>query len=290
MLGQVIASGLAMGAIYALVALGYAFVWNTMNVVNFAAGEFVTFAAFVFVATFINGFHLPFAVAALLAAVVMAGLGAAFSRIVFSRLQKQRALVAIIATVGFGIFLKELARIIYGPQPLLYSGPFGFDTISFGGIVVSKQQLLVFAVVAVVMVLQQLVLRYTMIGKVMRAVALDRDTAALMGVSVNWVLAGTFAYASVLSALAGVLLAPLFFVTTEMGTLVGLKGFVAMIIGGFGSMPGAIIGGLLLGVTENLAAFEISSVYKDAIAFVILLLFLLVRPQGLIPEATADRA
>ncbi|MCU1340419.1 MAG: hypothetical protein JWO19_6000, partial [Bryobacterales bacterium] len=111
MLGQVIASGLAMGAIYALVALGYAFVWNTMNVVNFAAGEFVTFAAFVFVATFINGFHLPFAVAALLAAVVMAGLGAAFSRIVFSRLQKQRALVAIIATVGFGIFLKELARI-----------------------------------------------------------------------------------------------------------------------------------------------------------------------------------
>jgi branched-chain amino acid transport system permease protein len=290
MLGQVIASGLAMGAIYALVALGYAFVWNTMNVVNFAAGEFVTFAAFVFVATFINGFHLPFAVAALLAAVVMAGLGAAFSRIVFSRLQKQRALVAIIATVGFGIFLKELARIIYGPQPLLYSGPFGFDTISFGGIVVSKQQLLVFAVVAVVMILQQLVLRYTMIGKVMRAVALDRDTAALMGVSVNWVLAGTFAYASVLSALAGVLIAPLFFVTTEMGTLVGLKGFVAMIIGGFGSVPGAIIGGLLLGVTENLAAFEISSVYKDAIAFVILLMFLLVRPQGLIPEATADRA
>lgn len=279
-----------MGAIYALVALGYAFVWNTMNVVNFAAGEFVTFAAFVFVATFINGFHLPFAVAALLAAVVMAGLGAAFSRIVFSRLQKQRALVAIIATVGFGIFLKELARIIYGPQPLLYSGPFGFDTISFGGIVVSKQQLLVFAVVAVVMILQQLVLRYTMIGKVMRAVALDRDTAALMGVSVNWVLAGTFAYASVLSALAGVLIAPLFFVTTEMGTLVGLKGFVAMIIGGFGSVPGAIIGGLLLGVTENLAAFEISSVYKDAIAFVILLMFLLVRPQGLIPEATADRA
>jgi branched-chain amino acid transport system permease protein len=104
------------------------------------------------------------------------------------------------------------------------------------------------------------------------------------------VLAGTFAYASVLSARAGILLAPLFVVTTEMGTLVGLKGFVAMIIGGFGSIPGAVIGGLLLGVAENVAAFEISSVYKDAIAFVILLLFLLVRPQGLIPEVAADRA
>lgn len=291
MLGQVIASGLAMGAIYALVALGYVFVWNTMNVVNFASGEFVTFAAFVFVATFILNFDLPFVVAALLAAVVMAALGAAFSRIVFSRLQKERTLVAIIATVGFGLFLKEMARIIYGPEPMLYAGPFGFETIALvPGVVISKQQLLIIAAVIVVMALQHLVLRYTMAGKIMRAVALDRDTAALMGVSVNRVLAATFAYASVLSALAGVLLAPIFFVTTEMGTLVGLKGFVAMIIGGFGSIPGAILGGLILGVGENLGAYLISSTYKDAIAFAILLLFLVARPQGFIPEASADRA
>lgn len=291
MLGQVVASGLAMGAIYALVALGYVFVWNTMNVVNFAAGEFVTFAAFVFVATFAVRLDLPFAVAALAAAAVMAVLGASFSRIVFSRLQKQRTLVAIIATVGFGLFLKELARILYGPEPLLYAGPFGFDTIRLmPGVVVSKQQILIVAVVVVVMIVQHLVLKHTMAGKIMRAVALDRDTAALMGVSVNTVLAATFAYASVLSAFAGVLLAPIFFVTTEMGTLVGLKGFVAMIIGGFGSIPGAIIGGLVLGLGENLGAYFVSSTYKDAIAFAILLLFLVVRPQGFIPEANADRA
>jgi branched-chain amino acid transport system permease protein len=291
MLGQVVASGLAMGAIYALVALGYVFVWNTMNVVNFAAGEFVTFAAFVFVATFAVSLDLPFAVAALAAAAVMAVLGASFSRIVFSRLQKQRTLVAIIATVGFGLFLKELARILYGPEPLLYAGPFGFDTIRLlPGVVVSKQQILIVAVVVVVMIVQRLVLKHTMAGKIMRAVALDRDTAALMGVSVNTVLAATFAYASVLSAFAGVLLAPIFFVTTEMGTLVGLKGFVAMIIGGFGSIPGAIIGGLVLGLGENLGAYFVSSTYKDAIAFAILLLFLVVRPQGFIPEANADRA
>lgn len=290
MLGQVVVSGLAMGAIYALVALGYAFVWKTMNIVNFAAGEFLTFAAFIFVATFVTRLDLPFIAAAPLAAVVMACLGAAFSRIVFSRLQKQRTIVAIIATVGFGLFLKEAARIIYGPEPLLYSGPFGFDTVTIGSVSISKQQLLVFGVVIVVMVLQYLVLRYTMIGKVMRAVAQDRETAALMGISVNAVLAGTFAYASVLSALGGILLAPLFFVTTEMGTLVGLKGFVAMIIGGFGSIPGAIIGGLILGLGENVAAFTISSTYKDAIAFVLLLIFLLIRPEGLVPEASADRA
>jgi branched-chain amino acid transport system permease protein len=129
-----------------------------------------------------------------------------------------------------------------------------------------------------------------MLGKVMRAVAMDRETAALMGIPVERVLAGTFAYSSVLAALAGILLAPLFFVTIEMGTMVGLKGFVAMIIGGFGSVPGAIIGGLLLGVSENVASFAISSAYKDAIAFALLLAFLAFLPQGILPERTVDRA
>ena len=290
MLGQVIASGLAMGGIYTLVALGYAFVWTTMGVVNFAAGEFLTFAAFVFVASFATDLDLPFVLAALGAAAVMAVLGTGFSRIVFARLQRERALVAIIATVAFGIFLKEATRIIYGPEPILYTGPFGSDTTTVLGVRFADQQLLILGVVLAVMVLQYLVLRYTMAGKVMRAVALDRDTAALMGIPVDRVLAATFAYACVLSALGGVLLAPLFFVTTEMGTLVGLKGFVAMIIGGFGSVPGAILGGLLLGVIENLAAFWISSTYKDVIAFALLLVFLVVRPQGLLPERSADRA
>jgi branched-chain amino acid transport system permease protein len=290
MLGQVILSGLAMGCIYALIALGYAYVWNTMAIVNFAAGEFLTFSAFVFVATFTVSMGLPFWLAVMLTAAVMAALGALFSRLVFARLQRQRALVAIIATVGFGIFLKEMARIIYGPEPILYDSPFGDGVIELGGLRLPVQQILIMAVVVVVMAAQYLALRYTMIGKVMRATAVDRETAALMGIPVDRVLAGTFAFSSVLAALAGILLAPLFYVTTEMGTLVGLKGFVAMIIGGFGSVPGAIIGGVLLGVVENVGAFAVSSTYKDAIAFAILLLFLMLRPQGLLPERSADRA
>ena len=290
MLDQIVTSGLAMGAIYALIALGYAFVWNTMAIVNFAAGEFVTFAAYIFVATFITALGFPFIVAALSAAIVMALLGAVFSRVVFARLQRQRALVAIIATVGFGIFLKEMAHIIYGPEPLMYPGPLGSATLKLFGISIGWQHLLILAVVVVLMIVQHFVLQRSMIGKVMRAVAVDRDTAALMGIPVQKVLAGTFAYSSVLAALAGILLAPLFFVTTEMGTLVGLKGFVAMIIGGFGSIPGAIVGGLLLGLSENLGAYWISSTYKDVIAFSLLLMFLAVRPQGLLPERHADRA
>lgn len=290
MLDQIVTSGLAMGAIYALIALGYAFVWNTMAIVNFAAGEFVTFAAYIFVATFVTALGFPFLLALVCAALAMALLGALFSRVVFARLQKQRPLVAIIATVGFGLFLKEMAHILYGPEPLMYPGPLGSKMVTLLGVKIGLQQLLILAVVLLLMVLQHWVLQRSMIGKVMRAVAADRDTAALMGIPVQKVLAGTFAYSSVLAALAGVLLAPLFFVTTEMGTLVGLKGFVAMIIGGFGSIPGAILGGLLLGLCENLGAYWISSTYKDVIAFGLLLVFLAVRPQGLLPERHADRA
>lgn len=290
MLDQILISGLAMGAIYALIALGYAFVWNTMSIVNFAAGEFVTFAAYIFVAVFVTALGFPFIVAAFMAAAVMAVMGAVFSRVVFARLQRQRPLVAIVSTIGFGIFLKEMAHIIFGPEPLMYPGPLGNMNWELLGVRVGVQQLLILAVVLVLMVVQHFVLQHSMIGKVMRAVATDRDTAALMGIPVQKVLAGTFAYSCVLSALAGILLAPLFFVTTEMGTMVGLKGFVAMIIGGFGSIPGAIVGGLLLGVTENLGAYWISSTYKDVIAFSLLLLFLAIRPQGLIPERSADRA
>ncbi len=290
MLGQIIISGLAMGAIYALVAIGYAFVWNTMAIVNFAAGEFVTFAAYIFVATFITALGFPFVVAVLASAVLMALLGAVFTRVVFARLQNQRPLVAIISTVAVGIFLKEMARILYGPEPLMYAGPLGTASFTVMGVAIEWQHVLILGVVLVLTLLQTVALKKTLAGKIMRAVAIDRDTAVLMGIPVQKVLAGAFAYASVLSALAGILLAPLFFVTTEMGSLVGLKAFIAMIIGGFGSIPGAILGGLILGVGENLGAYMISATYKDAIAFVFLLIFLVIRPEGILPERTADRA
>src|SRR5436305_12883781 len=161
MLVQITASGLAMGAIYALIALGYVFVWHTVALVNFAAGEFVTFAAYVFVATFITQLGFPFWLALASAAAVMALLGAIFSRVVFARLQKQRPLVAIISTVAFGIFLKEMAHILYGPEPLMVAGPLGNRMVTIAGIQVGWQQILIVAVVVVLMLVQHVVLQRT---------------------------------------------------------------------------------------------------------------------------------
>ncbi len=286
---QLIVSGLAMGCIYALVALGYVFIWNSMNIINFAQGEFLTFAAYIFVATFVLRLHVPYTLAFLAAAAVMGVLGAVFSRAVYSRLRQQSALVAIIATVGLGLLLKEGARLIYGPEPLFYRGPFGGHMLVLGDLRLSQQALVIVAVTIGILALQAVFFRRAYTGKIMRAVALDKETAQLMGIPVDRVLAATFAYASVLAALAGILLAPLYFVTTEMGTLVGLKGFVAMIIGGFGSVPGAVAGGLVLGVVETLGTFFISSTYRDAIAFLLMIVFLALRPKGIFPEAVTER-
>lgn len=287
---QLVLSGVAMGCIYGLVALGYVFIWNSMRIINFAQGEFLMFAAYVFVATFVLRFNMAFPWALVSALAVMGVLGAAFSRTVYSRLRQQTPLVAIIATVGLGLVLKEGARLLYGPEPLFYRGPFGGHMVAVGGLRLSAQALLIVAVTAALVGLQAAFFRWSYAGKTMRAVALDQETAQLMGVPVDRVLALTFAYTSVLAGLAGVLLAPLFFVTTEMGTLVGLKGFVAMIIGGFGSVPGAVVGGIVLGVAETLGTYFISSTYKDAIAFLLMIAFLALRPEGIFPETKTTRA
>jgi branched-chain amino acid transport system permease protein len=286
----VIISGLAMGCIYALVALGYVFIWNSMAIINFAQGEFLMFAAFVYVATFSLHLKLGFAPSVLLTAAVMGLLGAAFSRTVYSRLRGQSQLVAIIATVAMGILLKEGARLVYGPEPFFIPGPFGTRMWPVFGWLIPAQQFVIVGVAAAVMVIQQVLFRHSLAGKVMRAVAEDKEMASLMGIPVDRTLACAFAYSAILSAVAGILIAPLFFITTEMGTMVGIKGFVAMIIGGFGSIPGAILGGLLLGVCENLGTFWISSTYKDALAFLMMIAFLAWRPQGIYAEPVTDRA
>ncbi len=286
----VLISGFAMGCIYALVALGYVFIWNAMAIINFAQGEFLMFAAYLYVATFALTLKFGFGLCLLLTTAAMGILGAVFSRTVYSRLRHQSQLVAIIATVGMGIFLKEAARILYGPEPFYTPGPLGTRMMSVAGWAIPGQQLVIVGVALAVMLVQRFLFRHSLAGKVMRAVAEDKETASLMGIPVDTTLALAFAYSAVLSAVAGVLLAPLFFINTEMGTMVGIKGFVAMIIGGFGSIPGAILGGVLLGVFENLGTFYISSTYKDAIAFLMMVAFLAWRPQGIYREPVTERA
>ena len=291
MLGQVIVSGLAMGCIYALIALGYAYVWNTMAIVNFAAGEFLTFAAYVFVASFTMSMGLPFWLAAILTCLFMAALGALFSMLVFARLQKQKSLVAIIATVGFGIFLRELARIIYGPQPILYDSPIrrrGSGTC------------------------RPLHAGTAGRGHLHRARHHDRPVSAAPLLDDRQGHAchrsrprdgGPDGYSGRPGPCRRVRLL-LGACSTRRHT--ARAAFLRYDGHGHAGRPQGLRGDdhrrlrqragrdrrrrTAWCFVENVGAFEISSSYKDAIAFGVLLIFLLLRPQGLLPERDADRA
>ncbi|HEY4439570.1 MAG TPA: branched-chain amino acid ABC transporter permease [Candidatus Elarobacter sp.] len=296
---QLLVSGLAIGSIYALVALGFVLIYNAVGVVNFAQGEFVMFPSYV-AATFlvpgvtVFGFtvnwQLPLIAVYLLVLVVMVGFGLLFNRIAYYPLRDRGWLPVVISTIGVSIFLRNLAQLTWGSQPLLIPGLFHVDTIAVGPLHIRPQDLAIIAVTAVLIAFQYVLFERTTLGKQMRATAQDRTTARLLGVRVGRIVAITFVYSALLGTISGLLVAPLFTVTKEMGGLIALKAFAASIVGGFGSIPGAIVGGLAIGVIETFGGFYLSSAYVDAIAFVILIAVLLVRPSGLFGERVSEKA
>lgn len=296
---QLLVSGLAIGSIYALVALGFVLIYNAVGVVNFAQGEFVMFPSYI-AATFllpavtvfgtVVHWQLPLLAVYLLVLVIMVGFGLLFNRIAYYPLRDRGWLPVIISTIGVSIFLRNLAQLTWGSQPLVIPGLFAADTIALGPLHIRPQDLAIIGVTAVLIAFQYLLFERTTLGKQMRATAQDRTTARLIGVRVGRIVAITFVYSALLGTISGLLVAPLFTVTKEMGALIALKAFAASIVGGFGSIPGAIIGGLAIGVIETFGGFYISSAYVDAIAFVILIAVLLVRPSGLFGERVAEKA
>ena len=282
-------SGLAMGSIYALVALGFTLIWNAVGVVNFAQGELVMLGAFMGVAWFINSMHLPWLIALGATIVAMALFGAAMAVGVYHPLRKAPQLAVIVSTLGLSIFLKNAAVIVWGPQPLATPGPFGNLTLHVGSTTIYAQQILIIGFLAVLMVIQVLVMSRTQFGRAMRATAQDREVSRLMGVRTGVVITVIFAYAAVLAGIAGVLLAPLFYVSAGMGGVLALKAFAASIIGGFGSESGAVVGGLLLGLVEGVGSYFVSPSYLDVLAFGLLILFLALRPQGIFGEPVMER-
>jgi len=296
---QLIVSGLAMGAIYALVALGFILIYNAVGVVNFAQGDFVMFPSFIAVSFILPSvivfgsvmhWQLPIIAVYLLVLILMAGFGLLFNRIAYYPLRDRGWLPVVISTIGVSIFLRNLAQIVWGSQPIVFPSPFALQTLSAGGLHLRTQDLLILGVSALLIAFQFVLFERTTLGKQMRATAQDRATAQLLGIRVDRIVAITFIYSVLLGAIAGLLVSPIFTVTKEMGGLISLKAFAASIVGGFGSIPGAIIGGLLIGVVENLGGYYISSDYKDAIAFVILIGVLLLRPSGLFGERVSEKA
>ena len=286
---QLLFIGVGIGAIYALVALGFVLLIRAANVVNFAQGEFSMLGAYAMVVLF-SGLGVPYWASVVVAVVAMALFGVVFAGMTFWPLRFRGQLPVIISTIGASILLSNLVLVLYGPSPQVLPGLFDSPGFEVGGVFMDSQYLAIIVFTAVLVLLQYLVFERTLLGKRLQATSQDKEMASLLGIPVALMVLITFAYSAALGGFAGVLVAPVLFVSVGMGALISLKAFAANIIGGFGSIPGAILGGLGLGIVETFGAAYISVPYKDAIAFAVLLLFLLVRPQGLFGERIAEKA
>ncbi|MCL4516571.1 MAG: branched-chain amino acid ABC transporter permease [Firmicutes bacterium] len=279
---QYFLNGLPIGAIYALVALGYSLIYASAGVLNWSQGDMVMLGAYIGYLLY-RLLGINFVVSLGVSMVAVALIGMLVERSVLRPLRKRQApaINMVIATLGVAIISRNIALVIWGPDAQAFPSPVGSSSVQMGSLSIIPQDILIVSVGLAVMLFLQYFLGYTREGKALRAVAQDRAAAILMGVDVKNSDALAFAVSSMMGAAAGILIAPVFFVTFNMGSGIGLKGFVAAVVGGLGNIPGAIAGGFFLGLTESMAGGKISSGYRDVIAFVLLILVLWLKPSGL---------
>jgi branched-chain amino acid transport system permease protein len=286
---QLLLSGIALGMIYALLAFGYSVTFSTSRTINFAQGEFLMVGAVVGL-VMQTRFHLPYLGATVGAAIAGVGLGLLLEYAAIRRALKTGSTATwILATVALGIILRNAVERIWGTDDLPFPAPFGNDPLILGGVRVLPQEILVIVVASQIMLALELFRRRSAYGKAITAVAADKDAAALMGINVGRVMTLSFIISSVLAAVAGVLIAPLTLVSPTMGTLLGTKAYAVAIIGGLQSGLGGVVGGLLLGLSEQFTARYISTGFKDTPGFVLLILILLVKPAGLFGKRTVRK-
>jgi branched-chain amino acid transport system permease protein len=284
---QFLFSGLTVGAVYALVALGFTLIYNACDVVNFAQGEFVMLGGLITV--FVSAAGVPLPLAALAAIICTVAVGLALHRFAIEIARGADAVVLIMITIGASIFLRGVAQVVFDKR--FHSLPpwFGNDPIRFGGAAILPQSLVVLAGSAVIVVLLWTFIERTLFGKAVLATAANKLAARLVGIDTSRMVGFSFAVSAGIGALAGILITPITLTSYNIGTLLALKGFAAAMLGGIGSAFGAVLGGVLLGLFEAFAAGYISSQYKDAVAFVVILTVLLARPQGLVGRARVER-
>ena len=277
---QLIVSGIAMGFIYALVGIEYTLIWNASGVLNFSHDKMITTGAYIFGGTYILGLGMDFIPGILLSLITVALLGIVVARVIFIPLRNMTMIYTIMATVMLGKIIVEAIRLLWGPVPFSVPG-FLIGTVKVGDVVISIANIAIIAAAAFCVLALQLFLYKTKPGKAMRCVAQNRKAAQLMGIDVRTVMTVTVMISMMICCLIGLLVSPLLNITTTMSNMIGLKGFAAGVIGGFGYLPGAILGGLCSGIVENIASMVLPSVYKDIVAFVLLVGFLLIRPAGI---------
>ena len=272
---QLIVSGIAMGFIYALVGIEYTLIWNASGVLNFSHDKMITTGAYIFGGTYILGLGMDFIPGILLSLITVALLGIVVARVIFIPLRNMTMIYTIMATVMLGKIIVEAIRLLWGPVPFSVPG-FLIGTVKVGDVVISIANIAIIAAAAFCVLALQLFLYKTKPGKAMRCVAQNRKAAQLMGIDVRTVMTVTVMISMMICCLIGLLVSPLLNITTTMSNMIGLKGFAAGVIGGFGYLPGAILGGLCIGIVENIASMVLPSVYKDIVAFVLLVGFLLI--------------
>lgn len=287
LLSQAILSGLTLGSLYALVGLGFVIIFKSTGVVNFAHGEMLMFGAMVALYLHID-LGLPYFPAIVAAMLLTAVAGAVVERVAFRPLRAAPVVTVILATVAVAQMIRAGVRIVRGQEVSRFPPLFSPEPFSVFGVTMTPLGLSIIAISLLLVLVFLLFFRKTRLGKGMEATSENPEAATLVGISVDRTFSLIWALGAGLAAAAGILLAPLIIITPDMG-LIGIKGFIGAVLGGFTSIPGAVAGGFLLGVIENLAGVYISSSMKDVISFAVLLLVLWVRPSGLFVRPSAER-
>ena len=282
-------SGLSLGSIYALIALGYTMVYGIAKMLNFAHGDVIMVGAFTVIVA-VNSMGLPAVAGILVSVLVCVVMGVLIERIAYKPLRSSPSLSVLITAIGVSYFLQSLALLIFGSTQKSFPKVFNMEPIHIGELTVKGESIETLIVTVIIMVALTLFINKTKMGKAMRAVSEDRDAAELMGISVNKTITVTFAIGSALASVAGLFFGATYgFIGPYTGSMPGIKAFVAAVFGGIGSIPGAMLGGILLGVIENLAKAYISTELSDAIVFGVLVLVLCLKPTGLLGKKINEK-
>jgi branched-chain amino acid transport system permease protein len=285
---QYILSGLSNGAIYALIGFGFAIIHNATGILNFAQGEFVMLGGMLTI-FFLGLLNMPLIPAIILAILVSTLIGIAFERLAIRPLKNAKPLSLIIITIGASILIRGIVMLIWGKDTHAVPAFSGNAPLYIAGATILPQHLWIIAITVLIIIANRIFFNFSIVGKAMRACAYNAQAASLVGIDVKTMVLLSFVISSAIGSMAGIIIAPLTMTSYDVGIMLGLKGFCAVIIGGMSSGLGTVLGGLLLGLLESLGAGYLSASYKDAIAFIILLLILFVRPEGLFRKKETER-
>ncbi|MCG2791819.1 MAG: branched-chain amino acid ABC transporter permease [Actinomycetia bacterium] len=277
---QQIANGLILGSQYTLIALGLTMIYGILGIINFAHGELFMIGAFVgYTLTIV--YNLNFFLALLLSMFIMAVIGIVIEMVFIKPLRNLPVTSTIIGTIGVSIFLLNGAILIFGPDPKRFLTPYVNKAVNIAGVAITQQRLFVFFISIILIVLLGQFIKKTKLGKAMRATSQNYEAANLMGIDIDYIAKITLVIGSALAGAAGTLIGPIFLVYPQMSIPAITKAFVVVILGGLGNVEGAIFSGFILGITESLTAGYFSSYYKDIVAFLMLILILLFKPEGI---------